>query len=336
MNRDASSTSEQSEDARHLSVANVDVVWESGTPVVLPIAGTPACRLDIHPANRTITLITSFTPPEPDVARWRNIAFKPVSSDEGDLAELTVTVEGNVRGAYGLLTSVADELQLRGQPFAFAVATSVASHRDLFAGKAALSTEKELGLFGELLVLEYLIEKLGAALAVESWQGPRSEEHDFVLDDVHLEVKTTSGELRRHMMHGLTQLVPVRGVPLSLVSFQLTRSSQGGGSTLGQLVSRVRAQADGYRAKVDAGLEAMGWSDADVELYATFWTERTEPRAFDVDERFPALTAARLAAAIPNFTAVSNLAYSVDLTHFRSNSLPGSLADLVVVDQEPS
>jgi hypothetical protein len=328
--------SEQPEDARHLSVANVDVVWASGNPVVLPIAGAPACRLDIHPTNRTITLITAFTPPEPDVAKWRNITFKPVSSDAGELAELTVTVEGNVHGAYGLLTSVADELQLRGQPFAFAVATSVAKHRNLFAGKAALSAEKELGLFGELLVLEYLIKKLGAGHAVESWQGPRSEEHDFVLDDVHLEIKTTSGEQRRHMMHGLTQLVPVRDVPLSLISLQLTRSNHDGGLTLGQLVSRVRAQSDGYRPAVDAGLEAMGWDDADVELYTTFWTKRTEPRAFDVDERFPALTAARLAPAIPNFNAVSNLSYSVDLTHFRSNTLPGSLADLVAVDEEQS
>lgn len=327
---------EQPEDARHLSLANIDFLWTSGHPVVLPIAGTPACKLDIHPANGTITLITAFTPPEPDVAKWRNIRFKPVDSDEGDLAELAVSVEGNLHGVYGLLTSVADQLQLFGEPIAAAIATAVTKHRNLFAGRAGLSAEKELGLFGELLILDCLIGKIGSGPAIESWQGPLSEEHDFVFSDIHLEIKTTSGEQRRHMMHGFTQLVPLRGVPLSLVSIQLTRTNHEGGLTLGQMVSRVRAKAGGYRPTVDAKLEALGWDDADVELYSAFWTKRNDPRAFDVDERFPALTAARLAPAVPNFAVVSELSYRVDLTHFGPGALPGVLAGLVSVDEEHS
>jgi hypothetical protein len=315
-------------------MANVDIIWASGHPMVLPIAGSPRCKLDLHPAHGTITLITAFTPPEPDVAKWRNISFNPVNSNEGNLGELTVSVEGNVHGAYGLLTSVADQLQLHQQPLAAAVATAIAKHRDLFAGKAGLSAEKEVGLFGELTVLDFLIGKVGAGPAVAAWQGPLSEEHDFVFSDVHLEVKTTSGEQRRHMMHGFTQLVPLRGVPLSVVSLQLTRSSHQGGLTLGQMVSSVRAKSGGYRPKVDAALEAMGWEDADVQLYNTFWTLRNQPRAFDVDDRFPALTAARLAKVIPNLKAVSELSYRLDLTHFTPSALPEPLADLVTLEEE--
>lgn len=325
---------EQADDARHLSMANVDSVWTSGHPVVLPIAGSPVCKLDLHPANGTITLVTTFTPPEPDVSKWRNIMFKPVNSDEGDLGELTVSIEGNVHGAYGLLTSVADQLQLHQEPLAAAVATAVTKHRDLFAGKTGLSAEKELGLFGELLVLDFLINKIGAGPAVEAWQGPLSEEHDFVFSAVHLEVKTTSGEQRRHMMHGFTQLVPLRNIPLSVISIQLTRTNHEGGLTLGQIVAGVRAKSGGHRPKVDAALEASGWDDADVELYNTFWTKRNEPRAFDVDQRFPALTAARLTKIIPNLKVVTDLSYRVDLTHFTANALPGPLAELVTLQEE--
>ena len=142
------------EDARHYSLANVDALWTAGNPIVLPIAGTPACHLHLHPSNGTIRLTTPFTPPEPDVAKWRNISFKPVAADAGDLAELTVVVEDNVHGAYGLLVTVADRLQLEDEPLAAAVATAIAKHRNIFAGKAALSQDKEVGLFGELLVLE--------------------------------------------------------------------------------------------------------------------------------------------------------------------------------------
>lgn len=321
--------SEPLNDARHYSLANVDAFWAAGNPVVLPISGTPSCTLDMHPANGAITLTTPFAPPEPDVAKWRNITFKPVASDDGDLAELTVFVDDNLHGAYGLLTSIADELQIEGEPLAAAVASAIQRHRGVFAGKAGLSSDKEVGLFGELLVLEYLINKIGAGPAVASWQGPLSEEHDFVFGEVHLEIKTTSGEQRRHMMHGFTQLVPLRGVPLNLVSIQLTRTNIDGGCTLSQLVSQIRAKSGGHRPKIDEALEAIGWKDDDAELYSTFWAKRGELRAYNVDDRFPALTLARLRSVVPNMKVVSDLTYRVDVTHFQNHTLPGALAGLV-------
>lgn len=327
--------SESRNDARHYSLANIDAFWAAGNPVVLPINGTPSCTLDIHPSNGAITLLTPFTPPEPDVAKWRNITFKPVASNDGAMAELTVFVDDNLHGAYGLLTSIADELQIEGEPLAAAVASAIQKHRGMFAGKARLSQDKEVGLFGELIVLEYLINEVGAGPAVGSWQGPLSEEHDFVFGYVHLEIKTTSGEQRRHMMHGFTQLIPLRGVPLRLVSIQLTRSNVEGGRTLSQLVSQIRAKSGGHRPKVDSALEAVGWNDDDAELYSTFWAKRNEPRAFDVGEQFPALTLARLTQVVPNIGVVSDLSYRVDVTHFRNTPLPGALAGLVETPEIP-
>lgn len=317
------------DDARHYSLANIDSFWTAGNPVVLPIEGTPECTLDLHPGIGTITLTTALVPPEPDVAKWRNIRFQPVSSDSGELGVLTVKVEDNLHGAYGLLTSVADQLQIEHEPLAAAVAKAIRTHRDMFAGKAGLSPDKEVGLFGELLVLEYLINHIGAGPAVGSWQGPLSEEHDFVFGDVHLEIKTTTSEQRRHMMHGFTQLVPLRNVPLSLISVQLTRSNHEGGRTLSHLVSNVRTEAGGHRPKIDDALAAVGWNDDASELYATFWAKRNDLRAYDVNERFPALTLDRLTQVVPNIRVVSDLTYRVDVTHFEHDVLPGPLADLV-------
>lgn len=323
-------------DARHYTLANVDRFWTAGNPVVLPIAGMPRCSLDIHPAKGTITLRTPFTPPEPDLAKWRNIAFRASASSHGEVAEITVTVDNNLHAAYGLLTSVADQLQLQNEPLASAVALAVAQHRQMFAANAALSTDKEIGLFGELLVLEFLIAQYGPGQAIAAWQGPLFEEHDFVLDDIHLEVKTTSGDRRQHVMHGFTQLVPLQGVPLSLLSIQLTRSSPGGGRTLAALVSEIRAQSGGLRPDLDDRLQAVGWSDDTAELYSTSWTLRSPPCAYDIDERFPAMTFARLSQAIPNLKVVSDLSYRVDLTSFEPCPLPGPLAGLVAYDEEIS
>lgn len=304
--------------------------------MILPIAGTPSCSLGVHPGKGTITLSTPFTAPEPELAKWRNIRLRRVTTLQGEIAEITVTVEDNLHAAYGLLTSVADQLQVHNEPLTSAVALAIEQHRQMFAANAALSLDKEIGLFGELLVLKFLIDQLSPGDAVAAWQGPLSEEHDFVFDDIHLEVKTTSSERRQHVMHGFTQLVPLRGIPLSLVSIQLTRCGPGVGRTLTQLVSQIRSRSGGSRPKIDARLEVSGWRDDVDALYSTAWTLRSQPHAYQVDDRFPAITLDRLSQSIPNLRVVSDLSYRVDLSSFTACPLPGLLAGLVALGEETS
>lgn len=322
------------DDARHLSFDNVDAVWAGRNPVVLPLAGTPWCELALRPVHGTISLLTAYVPPEPAVAKLRNISFRRIASGRGELAELTVDVEGNLHGVYGLLTAIADELQLGDAHFAAAVSAVVKMHKNLFASETRLSAEQEIGLFGELTVLEHLIAKLGPEDAVGAWHGPFSEEHDFVFSDVHLEVKTTISEYRRHMMHGFTQFVPLRSVPLSLISIMLTRGTVESGRTLAQMVTRIRGCAGGYRHKVDRRLEILGWIDGDVELYTTYWAKRAPNRAYSVDDRFPAITLERLRQVVPNYESLGELSYRVDLTHYNPDPLPEPLADLVETHEE--
>jgi hypothetical protein len=317
------------EDARHLTFVTLDALWKHGAPIEIPIKGEPACRLQLDPKSGLITLVTRYETPEPDVARLKNVGFNAISSGDEDLAELTVRVEGNVHGAYGLLATIADELQIEKMPLAAAVAAGVARHRTVFASRGALTTEMEVGIFGELLFLEFLIHQIGAGPAIATWQGPLSEEHDFTFDTVHIEVKTTSGERRRHVIHGLDQLVPLRAVPLSLLSIQLTRSSPEGGRTLPQIVANVRTTAGGHQVAVDAMLATFGWRSEDADLYATFWALRSQPRAYGVRGDFPAMTPERVGPVVPNFGLVSEVSYRVDLTELDYDSLPDPIGGFV-------
>lgn len=317
------------DDARHLTFTTLDDLWGNGAPMVLPIKGEPPCRLQLDPKNGLITLVTAYDTPEPDVAKLKNVGFSAVSSGDDELAELTVRVEGSVHGAYGLLATIADELQIEKMPLAAAVAAGVARHRNVFASRGAMTTEKEVGLIGELLFLEFLIHQIGAGPATAAWQGPLSEEHDFTFDSVHIEVKTTSGERRRHVVHGLDQLVPLRGVPLSLLSVQLTRSSPDGGRTLPQVVANVRKIAGGHQVEVDAMLASFGWQDEDADLYPTFWALRSEPRAYDVKNDFPAMTPDLVSPVVPNFALLSDVSYRVDLTDLHHDALPDPIGGFV-------
>jgi hypothetical protein len=321
--------SESPEDARHLTFVTLDTLWTAGNPVVLPIQGDPACRLLLDPKNGLITLVTDYRAPEPDVARLKNVSFQAVSDGDDELAELTVRVEGNAHGAYGLLATIADEIQIAKAPLAAAVASGVARHKNVLAARGGLTTQKEVGLYGELLFLEYLIRAAGAGPALASWQGPLSEEHDFVFYSIHLEVKTTSAERRRHVIHGLSQLVPLRGVPLSLLSIQLTRSAPDGGRSLPGLIADVRKIAGGHVVALDRCLDVLEWKPDDSDLYPTYWTLRSQPRAYAVKDDFPAMTPESIGPVVPNFALLSDVSYKVDLTDFRYDEVPDPLSGFV-------
>jgi hypothetical protein len=316
-------------DVRRLTFSTLERLWNGGAPLVLPVQGDPPCRVLVDPKDGRITLVTAYQTPEPDVARLKNVSFNAVSDGDDDLAELTVRVDGNIHGVYGLLATIVDELQIAKAPLAAAVATAVARHRDVFAARGGLTTEKEIGLYGELLFLEYLVDAIGAGPAVASWQGPLSEEHDFVFDSVHLEVKTTSSERRSHVIHGLSQLIPVRDIPLSVLSIQLTRAAAETGRTLPDVVAAVRALAGGHVVSLDRKLEALGWNADDGDLYKTHWTLRTQARAYEVKGDFPAITPTAIETSVPNFSLVSDVSYRVDLTDLDHTRLPRPISGFV-------
>ena len=306
--------------ARHLTPDALDLLWASGAPTVIPVAGTPVCTIQLDPDRREMSLTTAYGSPEPDVSRMRNLEFRPFVEDGVDYAHVVAHVSQGPRSAYSLLTSVVDNLQVAGTTLAAAVGQAIDSHRDLVAGRGALSAEAELGLIGELLLLERLAETSGMDAALAWWIGPFKEEHDFAFPDAHLEVKTTSSERRSHVIHGIAQLVPTPGIPLYLVSVQVTRSVPGLGRTLAELVGGMRAVGGAYSSELEDRLLRCGWHDDDSVLYGTHWVLRSTPRAYLVDDVFPAMTPGRIEKDVPNFGLVSDVSYRVDVANLDHHS----------------
>lgn len=78
-----------------------------------------------------------------------------------------------------------------------------------FAQKSAekMPKEKIIGLWGELEFLKYLILN-GVKNPISLWEGPKYYKHDFVLDNLEVEVKTIVNINRRKdiYIHGINQL----------------------------------------------------------------------------------------------------------------------------------
>jgi hypothetical protein len=170
----------------------------------------------------------------------------------------------------------------------------------------------QIGLFGELIVLRYLlIPSLGTS-AVGCWSGPDFERHDFVLDRLHIEVKTTRKSRAEHEISRMDQLHVPAGKELLLVSIQL-EETVGGADTLASemdvIVDLLRADP----AALDAFMTKMvnvGWSD---ELRTSGELIRFNVRAtgiYSVDGTFPRLPESF--SAPPGVVAIK---YTIDLAN---------------------
>ncbi|MFT0172790.1 PD-(D/E)XK motif protein [Paraburkholderia mimosarum] len=116
--------------------------------------------------------------------------------------------------------------------------------------RSALSEEFILGLMGELLCLESLLDAVAgrpdARLAIlDMWHGHQVGQRDFVVGSTSIEIKTTQLESSTHSISGVHQVEIDERLPsekrLLLLSVGLTQAQQEG-RTLPEIVQRILAQ----------------------------------------------------------------------------------------------
>lgn len=289
----------------------------SSVPSEQRIGDTPPCVLGIDPVRRELTLRTPATGSDVDVSPYRIIhadLFEELG-EETVWFRLTIDARGIEYEAYSLLWSVADQLQ-RGEEMERALRVALESYHDLLARAPRLSEDQEIGLFGELIALGRVVTNLGEDTALAAWLGPQAEEHDFVLPDGDVEVKTTKAERRVHVIHGAGQLTPAPGRPLRLMSIQITRAGASAqGRTLPEAIEALRGRLRNGKTIFDDRLEALGWSDHRARnLYTARFLLRSEPAFYAVDGPFPAITTDGLARILQRPELVRAVDYRIDVT----------------------
>jgi hypothetical protein len=190
------------------------------------------------------------------------------------------------------------------------VKTCFTAWRALFAAAdRRLSVKQLAGLFGELHVLDRLLSRSPTATA--AWKGPLREPHDFVSASIDLEVKTTlSSEDDIVHIHGLEQLTPPPDGLLRLAHLRVEVPSSDGES-VPELVDRMRTVDLSGRLK--ALLEAGGYHEEHRGSYADLSFTVVDERWFEVDERFPRLSATIFPGGeVP--VGLSEFRYSLDLS----------------------
>jgi hypothetical protein len=171
----------------------------------------------------------------------------------------------------------------------------MANHR-----RKPLSTEKQAGLMGELLMLEALVRHTGSALvALDSWQGPLNAAQDFHVDSGAIEVKSTAkatGFIAR--INSIDQLDSERW-PMFLCATRFGEDEAG--ETLTQCANRLREtmEGSGVRKQFDALLLLSRYMDEHADRY-TRKLLVGDALCFRVEGDFPCLRRATLPCQIRN------------------------------------
>lgn len=324
------------EQSRHLTTSVLMEHWDSGVPVVIPIAGTPELRLRVDAPRSRLTLRA----PQPagveaPVNRLAHVAVDTRVEGGVRYIEISTTDPRLVVDGYAMLMAVADRVQLDGVDPVEALEQTLATWQSILATRVRMSPQAEVGLFGELLVVRALLET--ATAGATAWRGGLSEEHDFGFGDADVEAKTTSVDKRHHWIHGLAQLVQTGDTPLWLLSVQITRGGEAQGQTLPELIDQLLTTTSGVdRERIAQNLAAVGWHDDQRDLFGERWRLRSAPHPFRVDVGFPRLTPTLLSDAGVDIGALRQVSYEIDLSgHEPSPDPPGALAKIVHHMGEP-
>lgn len=154
-----------------------------------------------------------------------------------------------------------------------------------------MSRPVQIGLAGELLVMQSLwLPSLGSE-AVHLWSGPDSERHDFVTERLHMEVKATTKSRHEHQISRVDQLRAPEDRRLLFASVQLEESVMGVLS-VANLIDEVTAAIRHDPAAVDdflTKLDDLDWSEEMRRSPELVRFHLREAQIFEVDNEFPQL-----------------------------------------------
>ena len=190
-----------------------------------------------------------------------------------------------------------------------AVEKAVTRWEELFRAERHRSHEDEIGLMGELLVVERLVE-LDPQHRSGSWHSD-GDLHDLAVVAMSLEVKTTmSPDSMEIHISLLDQLADVPGAQLLLAHVRLEERDDG--RTITEVFETLAATVTD-RAHLDSTMHKLGWRAGQEERRFTL----KDLTLYRVDDNFPRLTPDHVKLP-PAGVAVE---YTVDLDEATSNRL---------------
>lgn len=307
------------DNARHLSWNNLEEIIALGVPQRIPVTGFPQVEIIIEADGSPIGLITPLDP-EYDLpsSPLAEILVRAKSFDNSEYIYVSAHSQRLFREFYSVITSIADRIQLNGVPAVQAIHDEFVSWQQLLRRISLLQDEQEVGLWGELWLLDSLVRS-GGPSRLEAWTGPWKEPHDFRFAGGDVEIKTTRHRARKHIISDLQQLTASEGKPLYLLSLQIQPAGAGGRRLPDMIVNVSEGLSTALARQAqfwDILTSVYGYRQEHSPYYTSTYELRTKPTLINVDAQFPRITHADLARALVPAVSerIDHVQYTIDVT----------------------
>ena len=178
-----------------------------------------------------------------------------------------------------------------------------------------LSLNALVGLFGELLLLDYLINEKKSNV-FENWVGPLGNRHDFEFDKCSIEVKSTtlknSNQIEVHGVHQL-EAYPGKSVFILIVKLELDPH----GTSLPSLIEKISKSPLISNEKLFDKLLKNGCKNEHLDSYQSLCFQVVEFHLVPVDGDFPQISAKDLLNIDPA-DRINQIQYSVNISGLAS------------------
>ena len=298
----------------------VDNLLSSGASFLEPIVGIANCAIAFDFDYQRFSVEIPVTTVDLPKAQPRSLKFK-VALING-LQKLVVSCDSKelFRSFYDFIHEVLELVHSGDYSPKEAVEVSWLTWGQLIERESSLSREKQIGLLGELWLLERLASFQSWEFALDAWHKTSVSEHDFCLPKKDIEVKTCTGEARSHLIGSLTQLQPSADRDLYLLSVQLTSASIMATESF-SLASKVRIVEEAIGTDKESlslfrlRLESTGWNDDHTDYYDANFILRSKSRLVRVDDDCPSIVEATLSGLSGAMRSrISSVGYRIDVT----------------------
>ncbi|MCY3725682.1 MAG: PD-(D/E)XK motif protein [Rhodobacteraceae bacterium] len=189
----------------------------------------------------------------------------------------------------------------------YAICTRLKKWQSLLSGKKKnLLNAKEIqGLYAELRFLyERLIKNKPFSFQnqynlVNSWEGPQGGQHDFVINDFAIEIKSISGNQRSKVrIHSEDQLYTHLNELFLRIYFLSVSNNEDIGESLNEIVERINKifQDNETRDLFDTKLTLARYIDLPDYDYPKF--TQIDKRTYLVNDEFPRITPDKIPEAV--------------------------------------
>ncbi|MGP5641696.1 hypothetical protein ACTXPS_19970, partial [Brachybacterium tyrofermentans] len=140
---------------RQLTPENLNRYFAESTATQHLLCEVPRCLLRIDPASERLTFQTVHDGTAPTIKGLERVSVNLEEIDGTMWSVVEVDAREMHQPAYALAVSIAEEMR-KGSSFAAATNAAMSDLRALLAQRRRLSAEQQLGLMGELIVVEAL------------------------------------------------------------------------------------------------------------------------------------------------------------------------------------